>query len=102
LKSELGGRLEQIAVALMTPRYDLLAETAYKAMSGIGTKEKRLVDVLCTATNNDIRMINASYQRCESSFLFQSRLNSSVYRKVAYNFNCNCSVWADFGEGLAG
>jgi len=63
LKSELGGKLEQIVMALMTPRYDLLAETVYRAMSGLGTKEKRLVDVLCTATNNDIRMMNASYQR---------------------------------------
>jgi len=65
LKSELGGRLEEIVVALMTPRYDLLAQAAYKAMSGLGTKEKRLVDILCTATNSDIQMINASYMRRE-------------------------------------
>jgi annexin A7/11 len=63
LKSELGGRLEQVVLAMMTPLYDYLAETVHKAMSGLGTKEKILVDVLCTATNQEIANINASYQK---------------------------------------
>jgi len=63
LKSELGGRLEQVVLALMTPQFDYLAEVVKRAMAGIGTKETALVDVLCTATNQEICQINASYTK---------------------------------------
>lgn len=63
LKSELGGKLEDVIISLMTPRIDYLAKMIHKAISGIGTKESLLVDCLCTASNMEIRAICAAYQK---------------------------------------
>jgi annexin A7/11 len=63
LKSELGGKLEDVILALMTPRFDFLAQMLRKAISGIGTKESLLVDILCSSNNQEIRQICATYQR---------------------------------------
>jgi annexin A7/11 len=63
LKSELGGRLELVVLALMTPRDQYIAQVLRKAMAGIGTKERILVDVLCSSTNHEIQAINAAYAR---------------------------------------
>jgi len=71
LKSELGGRLEDVVVALMTERFTYMAQTLQKAMAGMGTKEALLVDVLCASTNQEIRHLNAVYQQCKNIiFLF--------------------------------
>jgi len=77
LKSELGERLEEVVLALMTPRYEFLSKKLHKAMSGIGTKEKTIVDILCTATNMEIREINAAYHRC-----------NFIFKKVFHQFQC--------------
>ena len=63
LKSELGGRLETVVLALMTPRDEYIAQVLQKAMAGLGTKERILIDVLCSATNSEIHAINAAYTR---------------------------------------
>lgn len=73
LKSELGGRFEEVVLAMMTPHFDYLAKRLNKAISGIGTKEKSLVDILCTATNQEIREINNAYHR-----LFNKSLESDL------------------------
>ncbi|CAL8079559.1 unnamed protein product [Orchesella dallaii] len=91
LKSELGGRLEEVVVALMTPRYEFLAKKLKKAMSGIGTKEKTLVDVLCTATNTEIREINATYHR-----LFNRSLESDIQGDTSGHF-CRLLVSVNTG-----
>jgi len=81
LKSELGGRLEEVVLALMTPKADYLAKKLNKAISGIGTKEKTLVDVLCTANNQEIREINAAYSR-----LFNRSLESDLTGDTSGHF----------------
>lgn len=55
--------MEEVILALMTPRLDYLAQMLRKAISGIGTKESLLVDILCTASNGEIRAVVAAYQR---------------------------------------
>lgn len=58
----------------MTPTNDYLASEVRKAISGIGTDEDVLIEVLCTRTNQEIWAINESYQRCKFSLFFENIL----------------------------
>ncbi|GAB6024231.1 Annexin A6 [Chamberlinius hualienensis] len=62
LKSELGGHFEDAVMALMTPREKYLAECLHKAMAGAGTKDRVLIEILCSATNKEIHKINEFYK----------------------------------------
>ncbi|XP_076063062.1 annexin-B12-like isoform X2 [Oratosquilla oratoria] len=61
LKSELGGKLETVVLALMTPLYQYLAQEIHHAIDVIGTKERALVEILCTADNATIHHIKNEY-----------------------------------------
>ena len=61
LKSELSGRFEDTILALMTPTTHYLAKELHDAVSGIGTNEGVLIEIMCTATNQQMRDINAAY-----------------------------------------
>uniref|UniRef100_A0A0N4ZNZ6 Annexin n=1 Tax=Parastrongyloides trichosuri TaxID=131310 RepID=A0A0N4ZNZ6_PARTI len=61
LKSELKGDFEDLIVALMIPKYEYEAIELHKAMSGFGTKESVLVEILCSRTNNEIEKIKRAY-----------------------------------------
>ena len=50
-------------VALCLPVADLMAREMYEAVSGMGTSEGTLVEILCSGTNQEIRDMNAAYQR---------------------------------------
>ena len=67
LKSELSGSFEKVMVALSLPVVDFMAKEMHEAISGIGTNEITLMEVLCSGTNQEIREINAAYLRCEYS-----------------------------------
>ncbi|XP_068215304.1 annexin B9-like isoform X1 [Palaemon carinicauda] len=63
LKSELSGKFEDAVIALMTPLPLYLARELHNAMTGIGTNERTLVEILCTRDNASLMMIkNAYYQ----------------------------------------
>jgi annexin A7/11 len=81
LKSEVSGKFEEILVAMMTPRYDYMAERLHDAMSGIGTKEMVLIDILCTASNQDLRWIQASYAR-----LYRNQLEQDIANDTSGHF----------------
>jgi annexin A7/11 len=81
LKSETSGKLEDVLVALMTPRFDYLAKKLHDAMSGLGTDEGVLIDILCTASNDELREIQASYSR-----LYGSNLEDDIIGETSGSF----------------
>lgn len=63
LKSELGGDLENVILGLMATPAVFDAQCLKKAMKGAGTKDKVLVEILCTRTNEQIRAIKVAYKK---------------------------------------
>ncbi|CAH0555501.1 unnamed protein product [Brassicogethes aeneus] len=62
LKSELGGNLEKVILAMMMPAAEYYAKCLHKAISGAGTDEDVLVEIMCTMTSNDIQIIRETYE----------------------------------------
>ncbi|XP_077505614.1 annexin-B12-like isoform X1 [Amblyomma americanum] len=62
-KSSFRGDLEDIIVGLLYPLHEYLARELRKAIAGLGTDEECLVEILCTQSNQDIRLIKDHYQR---------------------------------------
>ncbi|XP_039959645.1 annexin B10-like [Bactrocera neohumeralis] len=62
LKSELGGKFEDVILALMTPPVEYLCKQLHNAMAGMGTDEETLVEILCTKTNEEMHEIVAAYE----------------------------------------
>jgi annexin A7/11 len=62
LKSELGGKLELIVLALMTPTALYDAKQLRAAMRGLGTDEACLIEILASRTNEQIHAIKAAYK----------------------------------------
>jgi len=63
IKDETQGNFETIAVILLLPRPDYDAKCLYEAMSGAGTNEDILIEILCTRTAEEIGEIIKSYDR---------------------------------------
>jgi hypothetical protein len=69
LFSELSGNFETVITALMFPPADYDAYELHHAMSGLGTDEGTLIEVLCSRTPAQIRLINESYLRMYGKLL---------------------------------
>lgn len=63
MKSELSGTFEKVIIALCLPVAEFMAREMYEAVSGMGTSEGTLVEILCSGTNQEIREMNAAYLR---------------------------------------
>lgn len=65
LKSELGGKFEDVILALMTPPEEYLCKQLHKAMAGMGTDESTLIEILCSKTNEEIASLIQVYEDCK-------------------------------------
>lgn len=65
LKSELGGKFEDLIVALMRPPLEYLCRQLHNAMSGIGTDEEAMIEILCTRNSNELKQLVKAYEDCE-------------------------------------
>jgi len=73
LKSELSGDFERLIIALITPWADYMASEVHHAIQGAGTNEKRLIEILCSCNNEEIRNISVAYEH-----LYRNSLESTV------------------------
>lgn len=81
VKSALRTNLEDIIVGLLYPLHEYLARELRKAIAGLGTDEECLIEILCTHSNQDIRLIKDHYQR-----IFQRDLERDVIGDTSGNF----------------
>ncbi|TNM98923.1 hypothetical protein fugu_013487 [Takifugu bimaculatus] len=72
LKSELGGLLESLIVALMTPPIEYDASQLHKALKGAGTDDDALIEILASRTGDQIKDIIKVYKKAACSSSFQS------------------------------
>lgn len=80
LKSELGGKFEDVIVGLMLPPDEYLCMQLNQAMDGAGTEENTLVEIICTKSNEEVQKLVADYEESKKthSFILNLQTNQIV------------------------
>lgn len=81
LKSELGGKFEDVVIALLETPTNYDAMELKKAVKGLGTDEGTLIEILCSRSNAEISEIKAAYKK-----LFKSDLEKDIMSDTSGHF----------------
>jgi len=81
LTSELSGNFRKTVLALLEMPTEYLAKSLKNATSGLGTREKDLIEILCTCDNRQIRSVRAVYKK-----LYNNELEEDIRGDTSSNF----------------
>ncbi|XP_069160972.1 annexin B9 isoform X2 [Procambarus clarkii] len=91
LKSELRGHFETVIVTLLTPLPLFLAKELHYAMTDADTKEKTIVEILCTRDNASIKTIKEAYHEYYDKTLEESIDGNTSGHFCSFLFSiCSC------------
>lgn len=90
LKSELTGKFEDAILAVMTPHYEYLVEALHKAISGIGTDEEALVEIMAPASNQEMQALKEMYEEKHGSPLEDGLVGETTgdFRRLLVSLSC--------------
>ncbi|XP_054918912.2 annexin A13-like isoform X2 [Dermacentor andersoni] len=80
-KSTMRSNFEDIIIGLLYPLHEYLARELRKAIAGLGTDEECLIEILCTHSNEDIRLIKDYYHR-----IFNKELEKDIIGDTSGDF----------------
>eukprot|EP00043_Microstomoeca_roanoka_P008836 m.84824 g.84824 ORF g.84824 m.84824 type:complete len:833 (-) comp14403_c0_seq2:869-3367(-) len=81
LSSEIGGKLGSLIQALMQTPAEFDAWSIHKAVSGLGTTDHVLIEIICTRSNEDIAAIKEAYRR-----MYSKDLEKVVMKETGGNY----------------
>ena len=111
LKSELGGKLEDIVIGMFQTPAEYDATCLYKAMKGLGTDESVLIEIIGTRVNWQIKQIKEAFTKLykkdlikwvdsETSGAFKKLLISLLQGNRSENQNPDPSMMANDAQAL--
>merc|ERR1712013_461303 len=89
LKSELGGHFEDAILALFKTPTEFEAWCLHDAMSGAGTTESTLIEIMCSRSNEEIKAIKEMYKKLYKKDLTEelSSETSGYFKRLLFSLS---------------